>query len=253
MARSDFSTILITGATSGIGRALALAYASPGRNLALTGRDRERLDAVARACEARGAVVRAEALDILDREGVAAWIDDLDRALPLDLVIANAGVSGGVAGPSGDDGRHILAVNVEGVLNTVQPVIPLMTGRARGQIAVMSSLAAFRGFPNAPAYCASKAAVRLYGEGLRGRLARHGVGVSVICPGFVRTPLTDANPFPMPFMIEAEPAAAIILRDLARNRARIAFPWRLYALVRLTTALPAWLVDPILARSPAKE
>lgn len=253
MPRFSPSTILITGATSGIGRALALAYAAPGRTLALTGRDPARLDAVAESCRAKGAAVRSQTLDILDRDAVAAWIDRLDRSLPLDLVIANAGISGGVTGPAGDDGRLILAVNVEGVLNTVQPVIPLMTARGCGQIALMSSQAAFRGFPNAPAYCASKAAVRLYGEGLRGRLARHGVGVSVICPGFVRTPLTDANPFPMPFMIEADRAARIIVQGLARNRARIAFPRRLYALTRLTSLLPAWLVDPILARSPAKE
>ena len=139
------------------------------------------------------------------------------------------------------------------VVDTVEPLVPRMLARGFGHVAVMSSLAGFRGLPNAPAYCASKAAVRVYGEGLRGRLAKDGIGVSVVCPGFIRTPLTAANPFPMPFLMEPAAAAERIVRGLARNRARIAFPHRLYALVLLTSLLPAAVVDGLFSRFAAKE
>ncbi len=116
----------------------------------------------------------------------------------------------------------------------------------------MSSLAAFRGFPGAPAYCASKAAVRVWGEALRGELYGAGIGVSVICPGYVRSSMTAVNDFPMPLLMDAERAARIIRRGLARNRPRIAFPWRLYAAVWLISALPPSLTDPLLRRLPKK-
>jgi len=117
----------------------------------------------------------------------------------------------------------------------------------------MSSLAGFRGFPGAPAYGASKAAVRVWGESLRGHLAGDGIGVTVICPGYVKTPMTDVNDFPMPLLMDTDRAARIIRRGLARNKARIAFPWRLYALVRLIAALPPALTDPLLRWLPAKD
>ena len=108
------------------------------------------------------------------------------------------------------------------MLNTVEPALAPLLARGRGQLALMSSLASFRGFPSAPAYCASKAAVRLYGEALRGRLARHGIVVSVICPGFVRTPMTSANPFAMPLIMTPARAAAQFMRRLAGPRGRVA-------------------------------
>lgn len=248
-------SILITGASSGIGAALAEAYAGSGVHLALAGRDAERLAAIAATCRAAGAEVRAERLEVTDPQAMAAWIRAADQAAPLDLVIANAGISGGRSGGAGADepARAIFAVNLGGTLNTIEPALPLMLARGRGQLALMSSLAGFRGMPSAPAYCASKAAVRSYGEGLRGRLLDHGIAVSVICPGFVRTPLTARNPFPMPFLMEPERAAAIIKAGLTRRRARIAFPLRLYLAVRLLDALPVALTDRYLRRLPGKE
>ena len=149
--------------------------------------------------------------------------------------------------------RAIFSVNVDGVINTVQPALALMTKRQQGQIAIISSIASFRGFPGAPAYCASKAAVRVYGEGLRGEAARHGVEINVVCPGFIKTPMTDANPFPMPLMMEAARAARLIGDGLAANRARIVFPFALYAAIRILTALPQPLIDFIAQKTPKKQ
>jgi short-subunit dehydrogenase len=127
-----------------------------------------------------------------------------------------------------------------------------MRPRRRGQVAIMASLAAFRGFPGAPAYCASKAAVRVWGESLRADLAAEGIGVSVICPGFVKSPMTAVNRFPMPFLVETDRAAETIRRGLARGKARIAFPWPLYALVWTLAALPPGLTDRLLGGLPRK-
>ncbi len=234
---------LITGASSGIGAALARRLAAPDRRLTLLGRNAARLEAVAASCAGE---VSTASVDVEDAAAMALAIGDAFRAAPIDLLVANAGISGG-------DARRIMAVNVQGILNTVEPALLPMQARGRGQIAVMSSLAAFRGLPNAPVYCASKAAARVYGEGLRGRLARHGIGVSVICPGFVRTPLTRANPFPMPLLMEPELAAERIVRGLRRNRARIAFPRRLHVAAVLAGLLPAALVDSLFARLATKE
>jgi short-subunit dehydrogenase len=247
--------ILITGASSGIGEALALDYAAPGMFLALVGRDVERLGAVARACESRGARIAICTADVTHGAGLAAWIETVDQQETLDLVIANAGVSGGTAGVGGESAaqlRRIIGVNVDGVFNTVLPVIPRMIARGRGQVALMSSLASFRGFPGAPAYCASKALVRVWGEALRAELASKGVEVSVICPGYVVSRMTARNDFPMPLLMTADRAARIIRRGLVRNKARIAFPWPMYALTRLVAALPPALIDPLLARLPRK-
>ncbi len=245
---------MLTGASSGIGAALAEHYAAPERVLALTGRNQVRLDEVAARCRARGAKVEIASLDIRDEPAVAGWIGEIDRRWPIDLGFANAGVALGNAGGGETMAavRQTFAVNVEGVLNTVLPLASLMRLRRRGQIAIVSSLASFRGFPGSGAYCASKAAERIFGESLRGDLAPFGVGVSVICPGFIRTPMTDVNTFPMPFLMEPERAAAIIRKGLERNKARIAFPWPMYMACWLLGALPPAWTDGMLSRAPRK-
>lgn len=247
-------SILVTGGSSGIGAALAGAYAAPGVRLALSGRNRERLEQVAERCRAAGAEVVTGTVDVCARDELTAWITAQDRARPLDLVIANAGISAGTGtfGETAGQAREIFAVNFDGVVNTVLPAAELMRPRGRGQIAIMSSLAGFRGFPGAPAYCASKAGVRVWGESLRGMLARDGIEVSVICPGYVKSPMTDRNDFPMPFLMEADRATQIMRRGLDAGKARIVFPRRLFAAVWLLALLPPNWTDGLLARLPEK-
>ena len=247
-------SILITGASSGIGAALAQEYAAPGMSLALSGRDANRLSEVAEACRTAGATVDTEILDVADASAMVAWVAATDAERPLDLVVANAGISGGTAGgvESDDQVRAIFRTNVDGVLNTVHSAADLMRKRGGGQIAVVSSLVASRGYPSAPAYSASKAAIRVYGEALRGALAADGINVTVVCPGYIRSRMTAANDFPMPMLMDADRAARIIRRGLARNRARIAFPWPVYAVAWMLGALPPWLTDPLMVRLPKK-
>ena len=237
----SFTSIVITGASSGIGEALALDYAAAGVALALTGRDAARLAAVADACRAKGATVVDATVDVVDREKFAAWLVAFDEAHPVDLVIANAGISIDKDNSSLDDFsiiRRTFDVNVGGVLNTVEPLLSRMMVRKRGQVAVVASLASFIGLPYSASYNASKAAIRVWGESIRYVLKKHGIGVSVICPGFVVSRMTANAPFAMPFLMTSARAASIIRRGLARNHARIAFPIGTKAAVWFGQSLP---------------
>ena len=181
------------------------------------------------------------------------WILAADADAPLDLVIANAGIGADEGFSRGSEtlARPVFEVNVDGVLNTVYPAMERMVERGRGQIAFMSSLAGYRGFPDAPAYSASKAAVKALAEAWRGALAPRGIRVSVICPGFIETPMTAHNKFRMPFLMTADRAAGIIARGLDRDRARISFPWPMTLGSWLVAAVPA-LGDRVLRLPRAK-
>lgn len=247
-------SILITGASSGIGAALAALYANPGVTLALSGRNQNRLDIVAAKCRALGANVSTRIVDVSDPVLMQEWIAGADATRPLDLVIANAGVSL-PHGPDHDLARHTadtFAINVEGVFNTVHPALQMMRPREAGQIAIMSSIAGFHGLPSSPAYSTSKAAVKAYGEALRGLYKAKGIEINVICPGFVVSPMTDKNRFPMPFLMPVERAALIIRRGLRANRGRIAFPLAMTAVVRLLQLLPESWLEKLLNRAPHK-
>ena len=249
------AAVLITGASSGLGEALAREYAEPGRFLALSGRDKGRLKNVAIACRSFGAEVEAKTVDVADRDATRRWIEKIDAGHCLDLVIANAGISSGSGGRGENEtqARDIFSVNLAGVLNTVWPALTPMRERGHGQIAIISSIAAFRGLPGAPAYSASKAAVKTYGEALRGWLEPDGVRVSVVCPGFVRSRMTEGNIYPMPFIMDADKAAHIIRKRLERDKARIGFPWPTYALAWLAGTLPPGWTDALFKRLPKKD
>ena len=186
-----------------------------------------------------------------DHDAMKNWIAACDEATPLDLVIANAGISGG--GPDGAAVETIFSINIGGVLNTVLPALEAMQQRSAGQMAIMSSRASFRGLPGAPAYSASKAAVRTWGEALRTRHKADGIAISVICPGSVVSQITDRNDFPMPLPMSADRAVRIIRHGLARNQARITFPYSMYVGSRLLAALPPALGDRLLKRFSWKE
>lgn len=252
----SYTSILITGASKGLGGAIALEYAAPDVTLFLSGRDEEGLKNVAQECENKGAKVHTKILDVCDKQDMENWISSCDTVSPLDLVIANAGISGGTGGPLNGEStsqvEKIFSVNVSGVFHTLLPAIPFMKARGKGQLAIVSSLAGFRGMPGAPAYCASKAAVKSYGEGLRGQLAADQIGVSVICPGFIKTAMTDANGFKMPFLMSADKAAKIIRKGLEKNKGRIAFPWPMFFSVWMLNILPDRFIHWITAKTPKK-
>ena len=235
-------TVLITGASSGVGRALALRLAEQGNSLALLGRNHQRLDQIAAECRTFGVDVSTASIDVRCREEMSKWIVSFDQAKPVDLVIANAAILEGT-GPDqvieGADASYaLMECNVLGVLNTVQPLLPAMISRRHGQIALVSSIAAFTPLPDAPSYAASKAAVLSYGLSLRDCLAAVGIGVSVICLGYTDTPMLRRQSGLKPFRLTPERAAARICFGLARNRAIIIEPILFGWFTRLGGVLP---------------
>ena len=245
-------SILITGASDGIGAALAESYADGDAALWLGGRNEERLCEVARRCRARGAEAAYRAVDVRDAAAMERWINDCDGARPLTLVIANAGIGGGTAPdrPVERAGavRAILGTNLDGVVNTVLPAMAAMRRRGSGHIVLMSSLAAYRGLPHSPSYSAAKAAVKAIGEGIRPALRREGIAVSVVTPGFVDTALNQGLASWRPFLVSVSRAADLIRRGVAKKRPTIAFPWPLVLAVRLSILIPDRLLDWALAR-----
>lgn len=245
--------VVITGASSGIGAALALRYARDGARLGLLDIDRERLEAVAEQCRNLGAQeVLAATVDVTDRDKMAASLLEYDRMAPIDLLIANAGVLDGIEPEAiaerPETGRRLFDVNVDGVLNTVQPIVPQMVRRHAGAIVVVSSLAAYVRMPNMPSYSASKSVVLRYAMRLRRTLAKLGVQVSVVCAGYVETPMADQIVGRKPFMLSAEQAAERIHAGIAHNEAVIAFPWPMVAIMRFTRMVPPPMRGWLLAR-----
>ena len=239
---SPAQSVVITGASSGIGYALALHYARPGARLGLLGRNSERLLQVTEECRRRGATVDTENVDVRSRREMAIWLNGFDARFPIDLLFANAGVMDGTPVDGeiepADAGYEVIETNVLGVLNTVQPAIPRMMARQQGQIAILSSLAGLIPLRDSPSYCASKSAVLAYGLSLRDLLGARGIRVNVICPGYVATPMSRQEIGSKPFEITAERAASLIARGLERNKAVIAFPFWLALGTRIGAMLP---------------
>lgn len=225
---------LITGASSGIGEALALECAKRGDTLFLCGRDRSRLDDVVHRCRALGAPAYGTVLDVTDREATKAWMQASDAIASIDRVFSNAGVGTGIEDE--ENVRRTFDVNIGGALNVVLPAIALFRSRRledpprprrsqTRQIVITSSIAGYGPLKSCPAYSATKSCVKTWGLSLRGMLAPEGIKVCVVCPGFVRSRITDRNTCPMPFFMEADKAARIILARADRNIGLISFPW----------------------------
>ncbi|MFT8246857.1 SDR family NAD(P)-dependent oxidoreductase [Roseomonas sp. BN140053] len=254
---TGYRSVLITGASSGIGRALALRCAAPGVTLHLSGRDALRLEAAAAAARARGAAVHPRLLDVRDRDGMADWIAG---AGPLDLVVANAGITAGTGGglEAAAQSRAVFATNLDGAINTVQPALAAMVAQppgpdgCRGRIAVVASMAVFIATPGAPAYAASKTAIDVWTQAT-GVVARdRGVRMTSFCPGYVRSAITERNSFHMPGLMTAERAAELILRGLRSGKPRVAFPLWMAASARVLGLLPATLVSRLLRALPGQ-
>jgi short-subunit dehydrogenase len=242
--------IVITGASSGLGAALAKRYAAVGTTLGLIGRDAPRLQQVAEACRQQGATVEVATIDVAESAPVSAWLLDLDARHPVGLLIANAGISGGTSPDGGLEGMvaavQVVRTNLLGVIHCVEPLLARMLLRGRGRIAVVASVAAYRGLPDSPAYCASKAGVLAYGESLRGALEPRGIRVSVVVPGFFASPMSARYAGQKLFLLSEAEAVDRVVRGLARNARRIVFPRRLALLLRILDLLPAWCGDRII-------
>lgn len=238
---------VITGASSGIGEALAYACAKRGDELALCGRNSSRLQAVAEKCRTLGArAVEAEVLDVSDAQKTSAWIAKARARGELDRVFANAGVSTGEE--TERNVRNTFAINVGGCVNTVLPAIEA----GAKHIILTASIAGYGPLKSCPSYSATKACVKTWGLSLRGYLAPKGIKVSVICPGFVRSRITDKNTCPMPFFMEADEAAELILKRVEKNVALIAFPWPMRFATWLLSILPFRLNEIINRLLPKK-
>lgn len=239
--------VVISGASRGLGAALAERFAAPGVALRLVARSAEGLAATAARCTARGASVETAAIDVRDGAALAARLLAWDAARPVDCVIANAGIARGVRPDGGWEGMagatEQVAVNLMGAMHLVEPLLPAMRDRRAGRIALIASVAAYRGLPDAPGYAASKAGLRAYGEGLRAALAPRGVRVSVVLPGFFDSDMGSRWQGPRPLAIGLDAAAGRTQRAILRGARRAAFPLPLAALLRLVDALPAGLSD----------
>jgi short-subunit dehydrogenase len=247
------TTILITGASSGIGAGLARAHARSGVTLLLWGRDGARLEETAVACRALGAVATVAAFDIRDIGTLTARLAALDAETPVALAIFNAGLGGSVAYDAAADAPEAAWAMAE--VNFVAPVVGAslmanaMAKRGGGQIVLVGSIAESFPIPQAPVYAATKAGLRMYAEALGLRLAKRGVAVTLVSPGFIDTPMSRQVTEPKPFLMMADAAAAIIARGIARRKKRIVVPWQFGVIRGFAELLPRPLLRWIVSRT----
>jgi short-subunit dehydrogenase len=235
--------VFITGASSGIGAALARTYAARGAQLGLVGRRVQALDDLARALPGQH---RVYALDVRDRGRLHAAAADFRASGPVDVVIASAGISAGTLTEESDDFEvleAIMATNLNATVATFEPFIASMKRAGGGRLVGISSVAGERGLPGAGAYSASKAAVRLYCESLRAELAASGVRVVTLAPGFIQTPMTAGNPYKMPFLMPVDAFAARAARAIDRGVPIRIIPWQMAWVAWLLRRVPRRLYD----------
>ena len=245
--------VIITGASSGIGTALARHYAGHGAVLGLISRRKAELEQLTAQLPCPALVYATDVWDAAALRAAAA--DFIARQGCPDIVIANAGVSIGTLTEFAADTpvfQEVIDVNLMGMINTFQPFVAAMRAAGRGALVGIASVAGYRGLPGAAAYCASKAAAISYLESLRIELAPNGIKVITICPGYIATPMTAQNPYPMPFLLSADAAARKIATLINRGRSFAVIPWQMAIVARVLRALPIWLYDRLFGNTPRK-
>jgi short-subunit dehydrogenase len=250
-------TVFLTGASSGIGEGLAIALAKRGAVLALVARRLEMLDDLANRCEEAGGTARVFPADVVDAAAIASAVKEFrDEFGHIDILIANAGIGGNddkTRTYDPESVKKVMDINLLGAVNAVHAVVPSMIERGSGQLVAISSLAGFRGLPKSAAYSASKAGMTAFFESVRLDLAHNGIAVTIIQPGFIRTPLTSGRANKMPFLMELEDAIPHFIKAIEKRKRFAAFPWQLATLVRAGKFMPAWLYDRIAGRARYRE
>lgn len=249
-----YENVLITGASSGLGRQLAIEYSKECKNLFVSGRDIKQLEETVKMCNVSCNVV-IKSIDVRDKEEMKNWINDiLEKHKNIDLVVANAGVSGGTSKGAEEEKQiyEIFETNINGVLNTIIPIIPAMKRNRGGQICLISSMASFKGMPSAPSYSATKSCIRVFGEALYNDLKKYNISITTICPGFIKTPLTDKNNFKMPFLMDVQTATKKIIHGIDKKKKFVIFPKIMYYAIKFIDFLPFGLNDWIFRIMPKK-
>ncbi len=233
--------VWITGASTGIGRELARQYAQAGHNVFATARSEENLISLVDECAPCSGQVIALAGDVCDAERMAAVFTRIceQKGVP-DLVVLNAGTHKPTSSTNFilEDHLRLMSINFNGVLNGLNACLPVFLERGSGQIAVVASVAGYRGLPRAGAYGASKAALINLCESMQPELKAEGIDLRLVCPGFVKTPLTDLNKFPMPFLMPVDRAVGAMIRGLESSKFQIAFPWRMSIAMQILKRMP---------------
>src|SRR6266581_1723275 len=248
--------VMITGASSGIGRALAIDLGKRGARLGLLARRKDLLDQIVGEVGAHGAKSLALPAGVQDAAAVGAAAERLRSEFgPIDVLIANAGI-GGTGDPAelkARDFAEVIEVNTIGAANCVAAVVPDMVARGSGHLVAISSLAAYRGLPKSAAYCASKAAVSAFFESLRLDLHGSGIDVTIIHPGFIKTPFTADRQAKLPWLMELSDAVNKILEATEARKTSYAFPWQLATVVRAGMIMPNFMYDWIARRNSFRE
>ena len=250
-------TVFLTGASSGIGEALALELASRGAILGLVARRQDLLEEIVPKCESNGGIAKVFAVDVIDAEALKKASDDFRNEYGhIDVLIANAGIGGNneeTRNWEPEAVKKVIDINLIGAVNAVHAVLPQMLERRSGHLVAISSLAGFRGLPRSAAYCASKAGMTAFFESIRLDVQHRGVDVTIIQPGFIKTPLTSGREATMPYLMELEDSIPKFISAIENKKKFAAFPWQLATLVRAARIFPAWLYDSIAAKARYRE
>jgi short-subunit dehydrogenase len=248
--------VMITGASSGIGRGVGLEVATRGARVGLMARREELLHELVEEIKPRKAKTSIAVADVRDAPAVKAAADRFRQELgPIDVLIANAGVSTSdhALQLTPENAEQVIGTNVLGAVNSVAAVLPAMVERGRGRLVAISSLAAYRGLPKSAAYSASKAALTAYFESVRIDLRKSGVGVTIIHPGFIKTAITAGREAKMPYLMELDDAVKKIVKAIEKGKKSYAFPWQLATFVRAGLLMPPGMYDWIAERNSFRE